>query len=351
MLFAEWSFSEQCKHPWIRKQIRGKTQDILKQRYTLFELNLEPFPDVPLCSGPPLHADPDAGLTPRQLMTHFSQLSRAFTSTTGNSTPIPPPIPPPMPPPMPPTTPPTIQVTSSPSTVLASSSIDAKKRQRFGVGCYQFLKNLDPALPCTTLLNEWQSRFPREYHIWEAKAKASALKKKSSDASLSHHFRALLRKIRLPDLLAIPSIPAQSEVTTSLSDDASSDPSSSTQSPQLVFRSALTATKKISHLYHLQTIPNFLTFDQLESNLLSSPSTLPAKPPGQKGLTTTESILFEFITNCSTWSSVNPRHRWIEAEQLWNFLGSIKNSTSSIPVIYKRSGKELYEFFRRFKLD
>jgi hypothetical protein len=84
---------------------------------------------------------------------------------------------------------------------------------------------------------------------------------------------------------------------------------------------------------------------------VGSPSTLPAKPPGQKGLTTTESILFEFITNCSTWSSVNPRHRWMEAEQLWNFLGSIKNSTSSIPVIYKQSGKELYEFFRRFKLD
>jgi hypothetical protein len=28
---------------------------------------------------------------------------------------------------------------------------------------------------------------------------------------------------------------------------------------------------------------------------VGSPSTLPAKPPGQKGLTTTESILFEFI--------------------------------------------------------
>ena len=57
MLFARWSFSTDCTHPWIQRQIRGKTCDTLKQRYELMQFDKDNF------SGNPTHSGRDPNTT------------------------------------------------------------------------------------------------------------------------------------------------------------------------------------------------------------------------------------------------------------------------------------------------
>lgn len=342
--FAEWSFSQECTHPWIKRQIRGKTQDILKQRYLLSNLNLEAFPGVPLRSGPPLHPNPDAGLTPHQLLGHFSKLSAHFASLpTPSSASI-------------------EEVEVPPSLSPLSSSVDhvistpisplpEKKRARFGTQCYDFLKRLDALLPTPTLLGQWQQNFPEEYRTWEAKHLRLPHKRMTSEDSLNHHFRALLRKIRpIRTIFPLPSTSPPPTVPDETDSRSSSPDVLPVSDARFRFYSLPSPTKTHSYMHILQPIPEFLTLAHLEAYYTQQPTSLPSlpmRPPGQRGLTASEKQLLDYIIQAPSWKSVNLRHRWIEAEQLWRVLGSMKNKTSNIPMIYSKTGKQLYELHRQ----
>ena len=80
--FATWSFSEDCTHPYIKRQIRGKTRDILQQRWNIMQQEIEHFPGHISHSGP--EPNPRT-FTPHQLLNHLSNLRDIHWPASSNA--------------------------------------------------------------------------------------------------------------------------------------------------------------------------------------------------------------------------------------------------------------------------